>query len=62
MHQTNPTEMFRERHLALLRGAEDQRFARRLKAARSRSRPRSDRRIAGFERAITLWGAPRRTK
>ena len=29
MHQTNPPEMFRERHLALLREAEDRRLARR---------------------------------
>ena len=34
MHHTNLTEMFRKRHLALLREAEDRRFAWRLRAAR----------------------------
>jgi hypothetical protein len=56
MHQTNPTEMFRERHLALLREAQNRHLARQLRAARSKERPRSDRRMAGFERAIALWG------
>jgi hypothetical protein len=56
MHQTNPTEMFRERHLALLREAEDRRLTRRLRAARSKGHPQSDRRMAGPERAIALWG------
>ena len=41
MYQTNPTEMFRERHLALLREAEDRRLARRLRKARSKVHPRS---------------------
>jgi hypothetical protein len=31
MYQTNPTEMFGERHLALLREAADRRLARRLR-------------------------------
>ena len=59
MHQTNPTEMFRERQLALLREAEDRRRARRLRAAHSKRSPRSDQRMAGmagFRRAIGLWG------
>ncbi len=56
MHQTNSTEMFREHHLALLREAEDRRIARRLRTARSKGHPRSDGRMAGFRRAIALWG------
>ena len=56
MYQTNPTEMFRERQLALLREAENQRLARRLRAAYSKWRPRSDRRMAGFKRVMALWG------
>jgi hypothetical protein len=35
MYQTNPTELFRERHLALLREAKDRRHTRRLRKARS---------------------------
>lgn len=62
MHQTNPTENFRERHLALLREAEDRRFARRPTVASSKRHPRSDWRMAGFERTVALWGASRRTK
>ena len=42
MYQTNPTEMFRERHLALLREAEERRIARRLWKARSKGHPRSE--------------------
>jgi hypothetical protein len=56
MYQTNPTEIFRERQLALLREADDRRLARRLRAARSKERPRSERRMAGFRQAIALWG------
>ena len=33
-HQINPTEMFREHHLALLEEAEERRLARRLRAER----------------------------
>jgi hypothetical protein len=33
-HHANPTEMWRERQLALLRQAEDRRLARRLRKAR----------------------------
>ena len=53
MHQSNPTEMIRERHLSLLHEGEGRHLARRLRAARSK---RSERRMAGFERAIALWG------
>jgi hypothetical protein len=56
MYQTNPTEMFRERQLALGREAEDRRRARRLRAAHSKRSPRSDQRMAGFRRAVALWG------
>ena len=56
MNQINATEMLRERHLALLHEADDRRLVRRLRAARLKGRPRSDRRMAGFERAIALWG------
>ncbi len=56
MYHSNPTEIVSERHLALLREAEDRRLARRLRAARSKRNPRSDRRITGFRRAIALWG------
>jgi hypothetical protein len=56
MQQTNMTEMFRERHVTLLREAEDRRLARRLRKARSKGHPRSERRMAGFGRAIALWG------
>ena len=55
MHQTNPTEMFRERQLALGREAEDRRLARRLRAALSKRSPRSYQRMAGFRRAVALW-------
>jgi hypothetical protein len=57
MHQqTNPTETFRERQLALLHEGKERLLARRLRRARSKGRPRSDRRVAGFRRAIALWG------
>ncbi len=56
MQQTNPTEMFRERQLTLLREAEDRRLARRLREARSSGHPRGERRMAGFRRALALWG------
>lgn len=50
MYQTNPTEMFRERQLALLREAEERRLARKLSPRDGR------RRMAAFRRAISLWG------
>jgi hypothetical protein len=52
MYQPNPTEMFRERQLALLREAEDRRHAGRLRAAASKRSSRSERRKAGFRRAM----------
>jgi urease accessory protein UreF len=61
MYQTNLTEMFRERQLALLREAEDRRLARRLarrlRAARPQrsSRTESRRPGAGFRRTIASW-------
>ena len=42
MYQTNPTELFGERNLALLREAKDRRHARRLRKARSKGHPRSE--------------------
>jgi urease accessory protein UreF len=58
MYQTNPTEMFRERRLALLREVEDRRRARRLRATRpQRSSLTESRRLgARFRRAIASWG------
>jgi hypothetical protein len=58
MHQTNLTEVFRERQLAPLTEAEERRLARQLRAAdRSKGHPRSDERhMAGLLRAIALWG------
>ncbi len=58
MHFTNEhmTESYYDRHLALVREAEDRRLARPLRAARSKRSPRSDRRITGFRRVIALWG------
>ena len=58
MHQTNPTEMFRERQLALLREAEERRIARRLRAARSKGHPRSERRLEESWLQI-LWSTGR---
>lgn len=55
MNQINPTEMVRERQLALLREVENRRLARRLREG-SKGHPRSVRRMAGFERAVALWG------
>ena len=60
MYQANPTEMFRERQLALLREVEDRRLARRQRRASARASalrsegPRSERQLAGFRRAIAL--------
>ena len=58
MHLTNeyPTELYYERHELLLREARNAHLARELRAARSKRSPRSDRRIANFLRATTLWG------
>jgi hypothetical protein len=55
MYQTNPTEMFRERQLALLREAQERRLARSTRTAPRN--PRSEgRRMAELRRAIALWG------
>ena len=59
MHQTYPTDIFRERQLTLLREAEERRLVRQLRAARLRGHSRSERRMAGFWRAIALWGRAR---
>jgi hypothetical protein len=59
MYQTNLTEMFRERQLALLREAEDRRLARRLRAVRPQRSSRTESRRPGaglFRRAIASWG------
>ena len=45
MYQTNPTEIFRERQLALLREAENRRLARGLRKAGLKGRPQSERRL-----------------
>jgi hypothetical protein len=42
MYQTNPTEIFRERHLALLREAGGRRLVRRLRKAHAKGHPRSE--------------------
>jgi hypothetical protein len=59
MYQANPTEMFRERQVALVREAEDRRLARRRRRRRRASAsksegPWSERQLAGFRRAIAL--------
>jgi hypothetical protein len=52
-HQINPTETFRERHLALLREAEDGRRGRRLRAPKARaSRPTQTERKTEMNQAI----------
>jgi hypothetical protein len=58
MYQTNPTEMFRERQLALGREAEDQRFVRRPRKARLKGHPRSERRLEESWLQI-LWSTGR---
>ncbi len=45
MYKPHPTEIFRERQLALVREAEDRRLARRPRKARLKGRPRSERRL-----------------
>jgi hypothetical protein len=58
MNQINPTEMFRERQLELMREAEDRRLARRVRVTRPQRSSRIGRRQlgAGFRRAIASWG------
>ena len=48
MYQTNPTEMFRERELALRREVQERRHRRSHRGGR--------RRMAAFGRMIALWG------
>jgi hypothetical protein len=55
MNQINPTEMFRDRQLVLLREVENRRLARQLREG-SKGHPRSEGRMAGFRRAVALWG------
>jgi len=47
MYQTNPTEMFRERELALRREAQERRHSRSHRGGR--------RRMTAFQRLIALW-------
>jgi hypothetical protein len=58
MYQINPTEVWRERHLALLREAEERRHARQIRRARRRlsTRDGSRPRTAGLGRVIASWG------
>ena len=53
-HQINTTEMFRERHLALLEEAENRRLARRLRVAR---RSTEGKVMGGVRRAALLFVA-----
>ncbi len=55
MNQTNPTEIFRERQAALLREVENRRLARQSREG-SRGHTRSEPRMAGFKRAVAMWG------
>jgi hypothetical protein len=58
MYQTNPTEVWRERHLALLREADERRLVRRLRRPRLRrsSQTGSQPRTAALGRVIASWG------
>jgi len=58
MYQINPTEVWREHHLALLREADERRLARRLPRPRSRrfSQTGSQPRRAALGRVIASWG------
>jgi hypothetical protein len=58
MYQTNPTEVWREHHLALLREADERRLARRLRRPRLRrsSQTGSQQRTAALGRVIASWG------
>ena len=60
MDQTNPTEIFRERQLALLREAEDRRLARGLNKAGLKGRPQSKRRLeeSWLQRLWSTGGVP----
>jgi hypothetical protein len=57
MYQTNPTEMFRERQLALRREVQERRHFRSSRVALPKRSPRSGwRRMAAFRRTIALLG------
>ena len=57
MYQTNPTEMLRERQLALRREIQEWRSSRSSREALPKRSPRSGwRRMAAFGRQITLSG------
>ena len=58
MYESYPTEVWRERHLALLREADERRLARRLRRPRSRrhSQTGSQPRTAAVGRVIASWG------
>jgi hypothetical protein len=55
IYQTNPTEVFRERQLALLREVENRRLARQSRK-RSKGHSQSEPRMAGFKGAVAMWG------
>jgi hypothetical protein len=58
MYQLNAMDLWRERSNELLREAENNRLARRLKAPRpkSASRATNGRQLAKLRRATALWG------
>ena len=56
MYHHNPTEMWRERQIALLREAEHRRLVRQLREGRPWASPAvGGRRLAALGRAISLW-------
>jgi hypothetical protein len=57
MYETKPTELWRERQLALMREARDQRLARRLRKAHLKrgSGSTNEGRPAGLRRVTALW-------
>jgi hypothetical protein len=55
-HQINPTEMFRERELALLRETGDRRLARRLRAKRTPKASSTIAAVLGFLAALVVAG------
>jgi hypothetical protein len=57
MYEINPTEAWRERHLALIHEAEERRHTRQMRRARRRksSRDGSRPRAAALELAISSW-------
>jgi len=58
MYETKPTELWRERQLALMREARDQRLARRLRKAHLKKRgsgSTNEGQLAGLRRVTALW-------